>query len=416
MILTTVEIKEAVLMALSSLKANKLRAGLTILGVMVGVSSVIAIASIVDGLDGAFNQEIDQIGSNIILVTKFEQEMDHDQLTDEQRNRPEMTVGEAEAILENCSLIDGVSPENHYYHPGGNEAKYRNRKFTRPTVIGTWPDFTRVNNKDVTEGRFINDIDERHRRMVCVIGTDVADVLFPEEKAVGREIRVNTKKFLVIGVLEEIESNFGDDGINRLVAMPLSTYIKLHPWDKALSLMVRAVSYEDIDAAKDQVTAALRIYRQVPYNKKDNFALSTQDQFKEFIANITKYLYMAALVITSVGLMVGGIGVMNIMLVSVTERTREIGIRKAIGAKRSNIIIQFLTEAMTLSGTGGLIGVVFGIAGGLSINALLGFPVTVSFFWMIVGFGTAVSVGLISGIYPAIKAAYLDPIEALHYE
>ncbi len=416
MILTTVEIREAVLMALSSLKANKLRAGLTILGVMVGVSSVIAIASIVDGLDGAFNQEIDQIGSNIIMVTKFEPEVDRDQLTDEERNRPPIRIGEAEAILENCSLVDGVSPQNYYFQRGGNEAKYRNRKFSRPQLMGTWPDFTKVNNKDVSVGRFINDLDERHRRMVCVLGSDVADVLFPEEKVVGREIRVNSRKFQVIGVLESVESNFGDSDINKLIAIPLSTFLRLHPWEEALFLMVRAVSYEEIEAAKDEIIAALRIHRQVPFNKKDNFALSTQEQFKEFIANITKYLYMAALVITSVGLMVGGIGVMNIMLVSVTERTREIGIRKAIGAKRSNIIIQFLTEAMTLSGTGGLIGVVFGIAGGLIINALLGFPVTVSYFWMIIGFVVAVSVGLISGIYPAIKAAYLDPIEALHYE
>ncbi|MCK4631925.1 MAG: ABC transporter permease, partial [candidate division Zixibacteria bacterium] len=330
MILTTVEIREAVLMALSSLKANKLRAGLTILGVMVGVSSVIAIASIVDGLDGAFNQEIDQIGSNIIMVTKFEPEVDRDQLTDEERNRPPIRIGEAEAILENCSLVDGVSPQNYYFQRGGNEAKYRNRKFSRPQLMGTWPDFTKVNNKDVSVGRFINDLDERHRRMVCVLGSDVADVLFPEEKVVGREIRVNSRKFQVIGVLESVESNFGDSDINKLIAIPLSTFLRLHPWEEALFLMVRAVSYEEIEAAKDEIIAALRIHRQVPFNKKDNFALSTQEQFKEFIANITKYLYMAALVITSVGLMVGGIGVMNIMLVSVTERTREIGIRKAI--------------------------------------------------------------------------------------
>jgi len=416
MMLTSVEIKDAILMGLASLRANKLRAGLTILGVMVGVSSVIAMASIVDGLDGAMNNEIDQLGSNVIMVTKFAPEVDHDDLSDEERNRPPITIGEAEAILENCELVEGVSPQDYYFQRGGNEAKYKNRKFNRPNLMGTWPDFTRVNDKDVVSGRFISDIDERFRLMVCVIGTDVKDVLFPQEYPIGKEIRVNGKKFEVVGVLEKVESNFGNDDINKLVAIPLSTFLKLHPWEEELFLMARATSYDMVENAKDEMTGVLRAHRKVPFNKKDNFALSTQEQFKEFIGNITKYIYLAMIIITSVGLMVGGIGVMNIMLVSVTERTREIGIRKAIGAKRTNIILQFLTEAMTLSATGGVIGIFFGVIVGLIINALLNFPVTISLFWIIVGFVVSVSVGLVSGIYPAIKASLLDPIEALRYE
>ena len=234
--------------------------------------------------------------------------------------------------------------------------------------------------------------------------------------AVGKEIRVNGNKYKVVGVMDEVSSNFGNDRQNRMIAMPLSTFKKIHPWEDALGLFVRARSYEDMDRATDEVTGVLRNYRKVPFNKKNNFSLATQDEFKDFIGNITKYIYLAMIIITSVGLMVGGIGVMNIMLVSVTERTREIGIRKAIGAKRLNIILQFLTEAMTLSGTGGVIGVIFGVLIGLLVNALLSFPLTISFFWVIVGFIVSVSVGLISGVYPAIKAAYLDPIEALRYE
>ena len=216
--------------------------------------------------------------------------------------------------------------------------------------------------------------------------------------------------------MDKVSSNFGDDDENRMAIIPLSTFSKQYPWEEALFLVVRGRSYEEMEQALDEVTGVLRNYRKVPFNKKDNFALSTQDQFKEFVGNITEYIYLAMIIITSVGLMVGGIGVMNIMLVSVTERTREIGIRKAIGAKRMNIILQFLTEAMTLSGTGGVIGVIFGILIGLIVNGIAGFPLTVSVLWIFVGFIVSVSVGLISGVYPAIKAAYLDPIEALRYE
>ncbi|KAA3634186.1 MAG: hypothetical protein DWP97_07630 [Calditrichaeota bacterium] len=200
------------------------------------------------------------------------------------------------------------------------------------------------------------------------------------------------------------------------MATPLSTFKKIHPWEEELFLAARATSYENMNLAIDEITGVLRNYRKVPFNKPDNFALSTQDQFKDFIAGITDYIYIVMIIITSVGLMVGGIGVMNIMLVSVTERTREIGVRKAIGAKRMNIIIQFLTEAMTLSGTGGLIGVLFGVSLGLIINGILGWPITVSMFWISIGFFVSVSVGLISGVYPAMKASKLDPIEALRYE
>ncbi len=315
MLLTATEIKDAILMALSSLRANKLRAGLTILGVMVGVSSVIGMASVVDGLDGAMDQEIDRLGSNVVMVTKFPLDVDRDDLTDEERNRPPITISEAEVILKNCDYVEGVSPQNYYFRPGGNEAKYKNRKFSRPYLGGMWPDFTKVNNKDVSQGRFISEIDDRHRLMVCVLGHDVADVLFPGEYAVGREIRVNGKKFQVVGVMEKVESNFDNDELNRTVAIPLSTFLKLHPWEEELFLMVRARTYESIEPALDEITGVLRAHRKVPFNKKDNFALSTQDQFKDLIGNITKYIYMAMIIITSVGLMVGGIGVMNIMLV-----------------------------------------------------------------------------------------------------
>ncbi len=414
MLLTPTEIQDAVLMALSSLRANKLRSFLTILGVMIGVGAVICLASVVGGLDRAIDEEIDQLGSNVILVTKLPIDTNWDKLTEEQRNRPAITEGEARAIIANCPSVDGVSPQN--YSPTSDIVKYKNRKASRARVMGTWPDYVRVNNTFLRVGRFLDDTDEQFRREVCVLGNEVALALFPDEDPLDKEIRVNSEKFTVVGVMEKRESNFDNDYENRNVMLPLSTFRKMFPDEEELWLSARARDYADIELAKEEITNTLRVYRKVPFNKENNFNLSTQDTFKEFAANITKYIYLAMIIITSVGLMVGGIGVMNIMLVSVTERTREIGVRKAIGAKRSNILMQFLTEAMTLSASGGVIGIFFGIFAGMLVNGLLGFPLFVSFFWVVTGFVVAVSVGLVSGIYPAVKAARLDPIEALRYE
>ncbi len=415
MLLTFSEVKDAILMALSAILANKLRAFLTILGVMVGVASVIGLASIIGGLNGAMEKEIDQLGSNVIMVTKNDVMMDHDELDESQRNREPITVGEAEAILAHCPSIDGVSPQNYYFNSGGNDIKYANRKGNSPYVMGTWPDYIRVNNRTILQGRFLSETEQQFRLNVCVIEEELSDVLFEGEPAVDKEIRINGNVFRVVGVLQKVKGMF-DDGPSSGAMIPLSTFQKLYPWEKELFLQVKARTRELIPHAQEEIISALRQYRKVPFGKDNDFALSTQEQFKSFVNNVTKYIYLAMMVITSVGLMVGGIGVANIMLVSVTERTREIGVRKAIGAKRSNIILQFLTEAMALSGTGGLIGIVVGIALGTGANALFGFPLTISIVWILIGFFVSVSVGLISGIYPAFKAAKLDPIESLRYE
>lgn len=416
MLLSVVEVREAVLMALGSLRANKLRSGLTILGVMVGVASVIAMASIVDGLNKAAQNDINSLGSNVIYITKFDFNVDEDELSADERNRKPITVAEAKALMERAALIDGVCPQNFYFKPGGNEVKYRSNKASNPQLFGTWPDYLKVRDKSMDKGRFLSQVDEQFRSMNCVLGSDLAKTLFPDEDPIDKVIRVNGRAITVVGVLTETKTTFGDGDDNDAVILPLSTFSKLHPWEEELMLMARAKSYDRIAEAKEEITTILRMERQVPFNKPDNFAMATQDNLKDEVNTITGYIYLAMLVITSVGLMVGGIGVMNIMLVSVTERTREIGVRKAIGARKANIIMQFLTEAMTLSAVGGVIGIVFGALLGIVVNMLIFDLTTVSLFWTVVGFVVSVSVGLVSGIYPAYKAAWLDPIEALRYE
>ena len=416
MILTPIEIIDAVLMALSSIRTNKMRSFLTILGVLIGVASVIAMASVINGLDKAANNEIDAWGSNSFYITRYAFDVDRDKLSEEDRNRPPITVGEAEAINKNCPSVDGVSPQNYYFAPGGNEVKYENKKGNNPHLMGTWPDFIKVNNLNLEAGRFITDMDQFTSAYVCVIGHKLAETLFEGKTPIDEVIRVNGDRFTVVGVFEEKKSTFDEDNENNQVTIPLSTFEKIHPWEEELFLIVKGSSPQVMEQAEEEIINTLRIYRSVPFEKNNNFAISTQENLKEMVNNITKYIYLAMIIITSVGLMVGGIGVMNIMLVSVTERTREIGVRKALGAKRSNILMQFLTEAVTLTCSGGIIGIILGIVVGLIINKVAGFPMTISIFWIVIGFVVAVSVGLISGIAPAMKAARLNPIEALRYE
>ncbi|MFC1853217.1 ABC transporter permease [candidate division CSSED10-310 bacterium] len=413
--ISAVEIKEGIFLALISLRENKLRAGLTILGVLIGVAAVIGMASIVAGLDKMVMNEIESMGSNVLYVTKFAPGVDFEKLTEEERNRKPIDFEAAQAILDYCPSVQAVSPQNYYTAPGGNVVKYKNKEANQPRFFGTLPDYLKVNNRFIEQGRFINEFDTQHRTVVCVIGTDVKKALFEHEDPIGQDIRVNSRKFQVIGVIEEKPPFLGQSD-NNLVIIPYSTFAKTHPWEKELFLQVSAVSPKYIPQAKEEITAILRKTRGVPLDKPNNFALWTQENLKEMVNQISQYIYIAMIVISSVGLMVGGVGVMNIMLVSVTERTREIGIRKAIGARRLNIMLQFLTEAMTLSGSGGVMGVGVGILLAFLTHAIFSLPFTISMLWLVIGFSVSVLVGLTAGIYPAYRAARVDPIISLRYE
>ncbi len=415
--MTVVELREGVLLAFSSLTANKFRSGLTILGVLIGVWSVIAMTSLIEGLDNAVQDSINNLGSNVLYVDRFGPGTDWEDLTEEERNRKFMTAVVAEAIRLNCPSVKAVSPENHFwgFSGGGNIVKYKGRKANRPAVVGIMPDYQKVHSLSVSYGRLLIDVDNATRAYLCVLGPDVSEALFPDEDPIDREIRVNNVRFAVVGVREKQESMF-DDGENNKLYIPLETFEKLYPWDEALTLVVSALSADQLEQAKEEITVTLRQVRRVPYGEDNDFAIFGQENIREMVGNITQYIYLAMIVISSVGLMVGGVGVMNIMLVSVTERTREIGVRKAIGARRTNILWQFLIEAMTLSGTGGVLGIMTGIATALLMGALTPLPFNVSIFFISLGFLVAVSVGLVAGIYPAYRAARVDPIESLRYE
>jgi len=414
-IISSVEIKDGAILALSALRENKMRAALTILGVLIGVASVIGMASIIAGLDKMVMQEIENMGSNVLYVTKFPPEVDYHDLTEEMRNRQPITFEAAQAIREYCPSVSGVSPQNYYRARGGNIVKFGNNQANRPSLFGTLPDYLKVNNRDVEKGRFINEMDMNRRAMVCVIGSDVAKAVFPQGDGVNKEIRVNSRLFTVIGIMEEKPPFLGDSD-NNFVILPYSTFAKIYPWEKELFLQVSATSVKTMDQAQEEIISIMRRIRGVPYNKDNDFAIWTQENIKAIINNITQYIYIAMIVISSVGLMVGGVGVMNIMLVSVTERTREIGVRKAIGARKLNILIQFLTEAITLALTGGILGIFAGILLAFLVKLIFSMPFTVSIVWMIIGFIVSVMVGLVAGMYPAYKAARVDPIISLRYE
>ena len=410
------EFREAVAMAMAAIRANKLRSFLTVLGVLIGVSSVIGMVSLITGLNNSMARQIESLGSNVIYVSKYKPGIVLGHRSSDERNRKAIFYEDAEAIQANCTLVDGVSPENSYWRwPSGNSAKYEKNEALRPEITGVLPAYQAVNNTEMAEGRFFNDIDNHFRRMACVLGSDVSDALFPGLDPIGKDIMVNGQRFSVIGVIAKRQSLLGES-MNNYILIPYDTFAKLYPWEKELWLSCRAKSAEVMPQAIDQITELMRRRRGVAYDKPEDFAVFTQETLMEQYRSITGVIYLAMVVISSIGLMVGGVGVMNIMLVSVTERTREIGIRKAIGARRRNIIWQFLIEAMTLSGLGGVMGILVGIALAVLINAVSPLPAAVSPFWVMIAFSVAVLVGLVFGIYPAYRAAKVDPIVSLRYE
>ena len=412
------DIYENLKMALSTLRANKLRSSLTVVGVVIGVWTVIAIASIISGIDMAVKKEVESFGTRSIFLYKFDIGVRTSEPTREERMRKDLTYEDALAINQLPTVEVAVPFLNITNNRWGQKLLVGKNGKTSASVRlqGTLPEFERAGTEVLTDGRFFAQFENDTNQEVAVIGASVADNFFPYSSPVGDTIDIGGREFRILGVLQKREQFGGGDGSNdenNVIYVPYEVARKLKP--NAEDLFILAVARAGMmEEAKDQVTDLLRLRRQVPSDKPNNFGVATAESIISSFRSIMAGVAVAMVAISSVGLMVGGIGVMNIMLVSVTERTKEIGTRKAIGARRSDILWQFLIEAMTLTGAGGMIGLLFGWGTSMIIRLFL--PSYVPMWAPIAGVVASVGIGLIFGLWPAWKAARLDPIEALRYE
>ena len=414
--MTGPELLSAVGLALNTVREHKMRSFLTVLGVIIGTGTIIGVGSIIAGLDGAITNVIRSFGTNTAIIFKFP--IGFTRVTADEVKRKPLTYEQAQAIAERCPDVQVVSPylfPNAFGVPQVNQARYKGNELYQPNIGGTEPSYAAGGQAEMKEGRFFTEVENEHHMPVIVVGEDVPRALMSGEDPIDKWIDVNGHKFQIIGVMLRPAASFPGQDDTRLL-LPYFTMHKMFPAARENMLVVVAKP-EKLAAAIDEARAVLRIMRRVPVAKPDDFFISTSEQMVEQFHSVTAMVALVMVVLSSIGLLVGGIGVMNIMLVSVTERTREIGIRKAIGARRADIVLQFLTEAVVLTGLGGLIGMSVGWL--ISLIARLVFPAlptAVPLWAAALGVIVSVAIGLFFGIWPANKAARLDPVVALRYE
>ncbi|MDT7778943.1 MAG: putative transport system permease protein [Acidobacteriota bacterium] len=405
-------------MALDSLRAHKFRSFLTVLGIVIGVAVVIVIASLLTGVRQSIVQVVEEFGTNNIYAFHLSTGPSLGPRDASERQRKPLTAEDAEAIARLSPAVEIVAPDL-FVAWFDSTITYKGTNYRRGGVEGVTANYAAATNVSVRDGRFITEADDNNRRNVMVIGVNVVDALFPgrEGDVVGTEVKLGGHPFEIIGVLEKRKNAiFGENDEDNSIYIPFRTAHEVSPGSEYLMLVIRARSGQ-LRQALDQVEEVLRRRRGVKFNEPNNFDLGTADKIVQQFDSITGMIGLIAIAISSVGLLVGGIGVMNIMLVSVTERTQEIGVRKAIGARRRDIVRQFLYEAMTLTAMGGIIGVVFAVGISKIIAFLLpALPAAIPLWAVIAGLLVSIFVGLVFGVWPARKASRLDPIECLRYE
>lgn len=410
-------IKEIFGMAFDSLRSHKLRSFLTLLGITIGVMTVIGMVSIIQGLNRSFLSELESVGSDLIIVTKYEPGIQMGRPSEEIRMRKDLTFEDAVAIEKECSLVKAVAVDLIVDFFEDIPIKYQNIKSSDDIILGMNEEFPQVLSVYLPEmGRFITESDVTHRTKVCVLGSELAETLFPHIQPLGKDIRIGPEKFTVIGVLKKRGSFFGQSRDN-FAGIPITTLMKYFPYElENLEIIATPIKHGYLPDTIEQIINVLRKRRRVGFGKPNDFAVYTQETMLDLYNQLTGAAFIVMIVIASIGLLVGGIGVMNIMLVTVRERTREIGIRKAIGARPSDILRQFLIEAVFLTGTGGLLGIIIGFSIAFLVRAATPLPASVTPWSVFLGLFVSFSVGLFFGIFPARKAAKLDAIISLRYE
>jgi len=411
--------RESVKMALDTLRVNKMRSGLTILGIVIGVSTVISISSVVNGINNRVSSFIDSLGSNVFWIGRLP--IISVRPTAEMLARRMLTIDDSKALraLPHVLTTDAEGAYIKSFQVGDVSARYEGKKVAGAILAGDLPEVMDVTELTLLEGRMFTDAEDARAAHVCVLGHDTWQELFGDQPAVGKEIAIESGLYTVIGVLDKRKQPFGSGKNPRdnIILFPFNTFHNLHPEITDLTLIVKYDSPKNKNLVEEEIRELLRIRRKVRVDKPDDFEIFGPDSLARLWNQLTEGLVIFMIAVSSVGLMVGGVGVMNIMLVSVTERTREIGVRKAIGATKHTILTQFTTEAVTLCALGGTAGILAGAIITWIVYLLpIGLPATLSTMWVLIGFGASCAIGLLFGIYPAWKAANLDPIEALRYE
>lgn len=406
-----IELKEGILISLRAIQANKMRAILTTLGIVIGIVAVTTMSTAITGLRQAFIDSISSFGSDVLYVDKFDWMGNVDFRT--MRNRKNITYEQYEKLRASLTCYSAMAPNLRSF---GSKIKYAEKSTDATMVYGTTEDYMKTSNLVPDKGRFLSDMDVKAARKVCVVGMDISDALFPREDPINKEIKVNGIPMKIIGVLSKQGSGmFGNFSPDGQIIMPLKTFQSVIGNYRAnLRIDIKVSNPDRMDEAKDEVVAAMRTMRKVGVGQPNDFAVNQQEAFKEMYDKTVGVVGIAGLVITALALFVGSIGIMNIMFVSVTERTKEIGIRKAIGAKTWSILTQFLAESIIICLMGGIIGLMISFPLSLVINQFL--PTAMPLDIVLISLLISAFVGIISGFLPAYKASKLDPVEALRYE